>query len=262
MRRLCLFLLPLALFAQRKPIILDLSVGDSADSAMALFTAVSAPSLDLKAVSTVSGDSDARVKLALKVLTTMAKRNVPVGWGAPEPLDGAIAPKRSRQFEALVATDSVPEPTKRSAVLILDTLASAAARSVIVAPDALTNIAMALKLDPRVKPRIELIVATEEGEKLDPQATAIVKKSGVAYVALAEHNCKLDDEILARLRAGTLPHTIFLSRLIDLDPAPVLRTTAAVAYAMRSSVAEQVPGQTSLRVNCTPLLPLIASLVR
>ena len=65
------------------PILLDTDIGTDIDDAFALALIVQSPELDLVAVTTVSGDTQARARLAAKMLWEAGRANVPVAaaWG-------------------------------------------------------------------------------------------------------------------------------------------------------------------------------------
>jgi len=63
-----LALSPLAASSQPIPIILDTDIGGDIDDAFALALIVDSPELELLGVTTVSGDTQARARLAAKML--------------------------------------------------------------------------------------------------------------------------------------------------------------------------------------------------
>ena len=65
------------------PIILDTDIGSDVDDAFAVALILGSPELDLVGVTTVSGDTQARARLAAKMLWEAGKRDVPVAAGEP-----------------------------------------------------------------------------------------------------------------------------------------------------------------------------------
>jgi len=63
------------------PLVLDTDIGDDIDDLYALCLAARHPLLDLRAVTTVYGDTQARARLAAKALRILGRGDVPVGAG-------------------------------------------------------------------------------------------------------------------------------------------------------------------------------------
>jgi pyrimidine-specific ribonucleoside hydrolase len=70
------------------PLILDTDVGLDVDDAIALCYAALDPRIDLRAVTTVNGDTQQRACVARALLRLCGREDVPVGAGAALPLDG------------------------------------------------------------------------------------------------------------------------------------------------------------------------------
>jgi purine nucleosidase len=60
---------------------LDTDIGSDIDDAFALALVLDSPELDLRAVTTVSGDSQARARIAAKMLWEAGRKNVTVAAG-------------------------------------------------------------------------------------------------------------------------------------------------------------------------------------
>src|SRR5580765_497291 len=146
--------------AQAKiPIILDTDIGDSIDDAMALAFALRSPELDVRAVTTVIDDVESKTRLAWKMLGIFNRRDIPLAMGAIEPLLDPVTATSSKEFEVLTRNDTIPDSARRRAVdLIVDTLLQSRQKITVAAIGPLTNIALALKADPRIKNNIERIV--------------------------------------------------------------------------------------------------------
>ena len=180
------------------PVILDVDTG--IDDAMALLAAVRHPSLDLLAVSCVTGNASLEhvVDNTLRVLDAAgAPAGIPVAAGATRPL---IEPARSASHVhgadglagiTLPASERVPDPAGAVAMLRRVILGSPRKVTlVLLAPQ--TNIALLLRVYPEVAGNIERIVfmggsaavgnATAVAEFNiwhDPEAAAAVIGSGV-----------------------------------------------------------------------------------
>ena len=69
--------------AARTPIIFDTDIGGDIDDAFALALIINSPELDLLGVTTASGDTRARARLAAKVLSEAGMQHIPVAAGEP-----------------------------------------------------------------------------------------------------------------------------------------------------------------------------------
>jgi purine nucleosidase len=69
-------------------IVLDTDIGTDVDDALALALALASPELELVAVTTVSGDTALRARIAARLLALAGRTDVPVHAGRAEPLGG------------------------------------------------------------------------------------------------------------------------------------------------------------------------------
>lgn len=255
---------------QRTPIIFDTDIGDDIDDALALALALQSPELDVRAVTTVIDDTDTRARLAWKELGLYGRHDVQLGIGASEPLLGAPRPGHAPQFQVLTASDTMPGNVhRRAADLIIDTLLGSAGKITLVPVGPLTNIALALKIEPRIKEKIERIVLMGGAFDLlkpeynivrDSAAARIVFASGVPITAVGLDvtlKCKLEGPDLQRLRAAGNPASKFLVQLIELwqdkhpDRYPTLHDPLAVAVAFRPNLVETQLGRVQVEVSGT-----------
>lgn len=245
----------------RIPIILDTDIGDSIDDALALAFALHSPELDVRAVTTVIDDVESKTRLAWKMLGVYNRRDIALAMGAPEPLLDPATSTKSKEFDVLTRNDIIPDAArKRAADLIVDTALQSRGKITIVAIGPLTNVALALKTDPRIKNNIERIVImggayfsseSEYNVKRDRAAAEIVFHSGVPITAVGldvTSQCKLREEDLDRMRVADDPSSNFLIRLIDLaeqqthDPNPTLYDPLAIAAVFRPDLLEMQAG--------------------
>ena len=236
----------------RIPIIIDTDLGDSIDDALALAFALHSPELDVRAVTTVIDDVESKTRLAWKMLSIYNRRDIALAMGAPEPLLDPTMSTSSKEFQVLTRDDTIPDAArKRAADLIIDTVLQSRGKITVVAIGPLTNIALALKTDPRIKNAIDRIVImggaylsseTEYNVRRDRAAAEIVFHSGVPITAVGldvTSQCKVREKDLDRLRLSDDPASNFLIRLIDLaeqethDPTPTLYDPLAIAAVFR-----------------------------
>lgn len=142
-----------ALAAQRPtPIVLDTDIGGDIDDAFALALVLHSPELDLRAVTTVSGDTHARARLAAKMLAVAGRTRIPVAAGAPGPPMDSPQTRWADGF-------SSPELVQQDAVdLMRSAIDRAPHQLVIVAIGPLTNVAALLKRYPEDAEKIHQIV--------------------------------------------------------------------------------------------------------
>jgi purine nucleosidase len=134
------------------PIVLDTDIGTDIDDAFALALVLKSPEVDLRAVTTVSGDTQARARLAAKMLWVAGRRNIPVAAGVPgAKLDIA----QTRWADGFTS----PSLLMISAVeLMKREIDQAHGAIVIVAIGPLTNVASLLREYPGEKRKIRRIV--------------------------------------------------------------------------------------------------------
>ena len=186
------------------PILFDTDIGDDIDDALALALALQSPELDVRGVTTVIDDVELRTRLAWKELGIYGRRDIPLATGAPEPLLDKIRNNRSRQYEVLTPADVFPPAArKHAAEFIVETLMASPDKITIVPVGPLTNIALALKTEPRIRQKIERIVLmggaffpprAEYNILRDRVAAEIVFQSGVPITAVGldvTMKCKL-----------------------------------------------------------------------
>jgi len=255
--------------AQAKiPIILDTDIGDSIDDAMALAFALRSPELDIRAVTTVIDDVESKTRLAWRMLGIFNRRDIALAMGATEPLLDPVMATSSKEFEVLTRNDTIPDSARRRAVdLIVDTLLQSQQKITLVAIGPLTNIALALKADPRIKNNIERIVImggayfTNKAEynfKRDRTAAEIVFQTGVPITAVGldvTSQGKLREKDLDQLRLATDPAGQFVVRLLDLaeeethEAHPILHDPLAIAAIFRPDLVDFQPGTVNIPLS-------------
>jgi inosine-uridine nucleoside N-ribohydrolase len=265
------FLLALAVCrAQtRIPIILDTDIGDDIDDALALALALQSRELEVRAVTTVIDDTESRTRLAWKELGLYGRHDVALATGASEPLLDPVRHYHAPQFDLLTAADTAPEAAhRRAADLIIDTLLAAPQPLTLVPIGPLTNIALALKAEPRIRPKIARIVLMggafrmlqqEYNIRRDRIAAEIVFSSGVPITAVGldvTTRCKLEGADLERLRAAANPASRFLVKLIALwqsahpGQTPTLHDPLAVAVTFQPHLVETQTGRVQVETAC------------
>jgi len=245
----------LAAEAAKIPIILDTDIGTDIDDAFALALIIKSPELELLGVTTVSGDTAARARIAAKMLWEAGGkwRQVPVVAGPPEtpqPID------QGRWAEGFVS----PQILKVSAV---DFLRSKIHRYpgeiTLICIGELTNVAALLKGDPLVAKKIKRIALMggsvargyapgskpepEWNIKSNPAAAQTVFTSGIPIIMApldVTAMLKLDAAGRERIFSQKTPLTDSLAALYHLwhQETPTLFDPMAVALVLDPSLCE------------------------
>lgn len=253
------------------PVLLDTDIGDDIDDALALAVALQSPELRVLGVSTVLQQGERRAGLVWKILKLYGRTDVPVGIGAEQTLMGPPSTANVRQADALTAQDLMPADQRRNGVeLIIDTCLRSPEKVTLLAYGPLTNIALALKAEQRLREHIERIVlmngvffrpGLEYNTKRDPEASAIVYSSNIPVLAVGldvTMQCRLDAEQMARLRDSKLGTVQFLWRLIRLwnngndEQRPILHDPLAVLATVRPDLISPVAGTVEVETRGEP----------
>lgn len=186
-----------AVAERRTKIILDCDPGH--DDAVALLLAAASPALDLRLVTVVAGNQtlDRTLRNTLAVLSAAGAHAVPVAGGMDRPLvrpqivAGNIHGSTGLDGPPLPEITLQPAP-EHGVDLIIRTLLDSDGDITVIPTGPLTNIATAMRLNPRILPKIERIVlmggainfgnttpAAEFNIYADPEAAHIVFSSGV-----------------------------------------------------------------------------------
>lgn len=201
---------------KRRPIIIDTDPG--IDDAVAIAAAVFCESLDVKLISTVSGNVSIEhtTKNAQKLVEFFGK-DIPVAKGSSKPLIKQLEDASHIHGETGMAGYEFPEPTKElheknSIEAMREVILNSEEKITIVPIGPLTNIALLLKTYPEVKENIKEIVlmggssgrgnhtpAAEFNIYADPEAAKIVFAQGVKIVV-----CPLDVTSIATLDLETI----------------------------------------------------------
>lgn len=246
-----------ALAAQHPtPIELDTDIGGDIDDAFALALVLHSPELDLRAVTTVSGDTQARARLAAKMLAVAGRTNIPVAAGAPGPPMDSPQTRWADGF-------SSPDLVQQDAVDLMRSAIDRAPRQiVIVAIGPLTNVAALLKRYPEEARKIHKIVlmggsikrgyspgsgpTPEYNIAADAAAAKIVFSAGIPILMApldVTARLQLQQPSLERLFALHTPLTDALEALYKLwgQPVPTLHDPMAVSLLLDPALCTRQP---------------------
>jgi inosine-uridine nucleoside N-ribohydrolase len=213
-------------------LLLDVDTGT--DDAVAIMLAALHPDLDLVAITTVNGNVPVKncTDNTLRTLDYIGKSSIPVYEGAPEPIsrrDFPI-PRATRGISEIHGEHlDIPEAVTAAAdgigaLAILEEYRAGGPGpdTILVATGPLTNVALALKLDPSLAARIPKLVIMGGGHEVpnvtpsaefniwaDPEAAAVVLGSGIAEIILvpldSTHRALISLEDCAAFRALGTP---------------------------------------------------------
>jgi len=237
------------------PVILDTDIGTDIDDAFALALIISSPEFELLGVTTVSGDTAARARIAAKMLWEAGGkwRQVPVVAGVPRPKQDINQAPWAQDFVG-------PQILKESAVdFMRGKLHRYPGQITLIAIGELTNVAAMLKADPLVAKKIKRIAImggaiargyepgsqpdAEWNIKSNPTAAQVVFSSGVP-ITMAPLDVtamlKLDAAARSRIFNQNTPVTNSLASLYHLwkNETPTLFDPMAVAMLLDPTICQ------------------------
>lgn len=242
---------------EKKKIILDVDTGS--DDAIAIAAALLCQDLEVLGICTVGGNVEVKntTNNTLRVVECCGK-DVHVYKGAALPLVSTLQPwslqaaelprtEGTKDQEIAVHTDHLPLPPtklkeqqKSACVWLIETLLDSPDGSITLVPvGPMTNIALAMRADERIIPKIKEIVmmggthntypptqAAEFNVWCDPEALEIVLQSGVKVTMVSldatSHAC-LNEEQAAMIR--------------DIGTKPALMTAELIEHRLHASAA-------------------------
>ncbi|HEV2662458.1 MAG TPA: nucleoside hydrolase [Ktedonobacteraceae bacterium] len=178
-------------------IILDTDPG--IDDALALFLALASPEVQLEAITTVSGNVGVELTTlnALSLLTLTGHTEIPVARGSGVPLvrervDAADVHGRNGLGDVTLPTPQIQPLAQHAVDLIIEKVLQAPGALTLVAIGPLTNLALAVRREPRIAELVREVVvmggalfvpgnitpAAEFNIYADPHAASIVLHAG------------------------------------------------------------------------------------
>lgn len=210
----------------KQKIILDCDPGH--DDALAILLAGHHPQVELLAITTVAGNQsvDKTTLNALKVCSLAGLRSIPIARGMDRPLVVPAQHAADIHGESGLDGPDIPapeiEPVSKHAVdLLIELLLQSAGDITLVPTGPLTNIAMAIRQEPAILPKIKGIslmggaiglgnvtASAEFNIYADPHAAAIVFGCGrpITMCPLeVTHQALATEQVVSRLRAAQRP---------------------------------------------------------
>jgi len=219
----------------RTALILDCDTGT--DDAVAIMLAGLHPSLELRACTVVSGNAPVRYTTdnTLRVLTHIGRSDVPVYAGAHGPLLPTV---RDTSRASAIHGRTLPLPPAKVAArelhaarFLVEAFAAHGAELTLVATAPLTNLALAIALDPQFASNVRRLVIMGGGHDIgnitpsaefnfwmDPHAAATVLAAGFRNVTLvtldATHTALITYQDCDRLQAAGTPAALAAAQLM------------------------------------------------
>ncbi|MEG0753899.1 MAG: nucleoside hydrolase [Angelakisella sp.] len=234
-------------------VILDVDTGS--DDAVAIMTAILHPNLELIGLTTVAGNKEINFTTdnTLRVVQLMGV-DIPVHRGCSSSMVCGLLPNRHGKYNGMTGVteekrdakgeiisyhhDCLPIPPatiqerpEHAVFWLIDTLMKSEGDIVLVPTGPLTNIAMAMRIEPRICSKIREIVFMGGGFKVfnstscaefniwaDPEAAQIVITSGVPTTMVpldATHQANFTYSDSKALRDFGTPLTVAVADLID-----------------------------------------------
>lgn len=255
-----------------RKIIIDTDPG--VDDTMAIFFALRSPELDVIGLTTIFGNvrTDLATTNALRLLEIAGRTDIPVAKGADDPLAGPFkGPVPYVHGDDGQGNASFPAPQTRAvdqsaAAFLVERIMAAPGEITLVPIGPLTNIALALRLEPRIAQHAREVVlmggnalspgnatpAAEANIHNDPEAADVVLGAGwpVTMVGLdVTHKVNLTPEHIARYEASPDPLAQHVARILPHYRAYFERTnpemrgiyvhdSSAVAYVIDPTLFE------------------------
>jgi inosine-uridine nucleoside N-ribohydrolase len=218
-------LLPCPVLAQapaieKKPILLDTDIGSGIDDAFALALILASPELELRGVTSVSGNTQQRAMMLCRFLTMTGRRHTAVAVGADPQPKQEIRGQYQYYYHPDVLFNRTTKPVKESAVEFLHArLKGQPGKVTIVACGPLTNIARLMREKPDCKPLIRSIIVTGGNLPADAEAARTVFSSGVPLVLIpadATAELKLPEADVKRIFAPCTALSLQVQALYQL----------------------------------------------
>src|SRR5947209_7980015 len=215
--------------SQKHLVLLDTDIGDDIDDALALALVLRSAEIDLQGVTTVFGDTGLRARLAAHILKVFGREDVPVAAGATTPL--RPWPRPSGVAQAAIVDDRATFPnisTLSGPELIVQTALTHSRQLTLLCIGPLTNIATALRMEPRLFMAIRRIILMggtsgypfpEWNTRSDTQAVRIVLAAGIPMTMLGWNvttRCQLHKSDVEQLGRDSSPQSQLLSTLLSV----------------------------------------------
>lgn len=268
-----------------KPIkvILDTDIGDDIDDALALALILASPEFQLLGVTTVFKNTLARARQARTILKIAGQQfeNIPVAAGCGASMasrqllgamEGYLKPEIPNQDSTCLPESQLSPLDRRHAVeFLIETLLVGDGDIVPITIGAMTNLAMAMIKEPKIRAKIPRIVVmaaefrspfAEWNIRCDPEAAHVIFSSGIPVNVITwhiGHVVHFDASHVDRLARSTRPlaqrlHAMILAwrKSIEKDwpnAMPSLYDPMAVATILRPDLCTWKTGSVAVELR-------------
>lgn len=137
-------------------VVLDTDIGGDIDDTWALAMLLRCPELDLRLVTTVTGDTTYRARVAAGILTSAGRDDVAIGIGTPNEVRADFQPQR--RFADDIALDRYRGSVRADGIAALvECVMSSHEPVTIIAIGPMTNLAAALALEPEIAHKARVV---------------------------------------------------------------------------------------------------------
>jgi purine nucleosidase len=220
-------------------LILDTDIGSDVDDALALAFALQHPDIDLLAVTTVSGDTLRRARIAKKLVVLAGRGDIEVAAGEPGEQSQPHRHAEAGHEDAMLGEggDDLEISERDAVTLLLDECEAAPTEVAVVGMQ--SNIAAALERDPSFSETVERLVVM--GGVFAP-----VRFLDVTLPPTVDHNLNVDQPASIRaLNAGAntlyVPADVTMSTWLTAPQLARLRTGDALCRELARQIDIWVP---------------------
>lgn len=215
--------------AMTRKVILDTDIGGDIDDALALALLLNSPEIELRGITVCYRDVLRRAALACYQTQVWEKSGIPVAVGCEAPILGHWDPSHRALQADVIPKEFVFSPQPQHAVhFLIDQVMKSDEKITLCAIGPLTNIALALLIEPRISQKAELILmggmigetrpARPEWNILcDPEAAQIVFPSDIPLKMVGldvTESCQFSQKHLDLIRDTGNIRTHFLHQLL------------------------------------------------
>lgn len=207
-------------------IIIDTDIGDDIDDAQAIVLALKSPEIEIVGITTVFRDVRARAQITKQLLSLAGREDIPVyqGCGAPLLVDvdlNAVPPQYGEELRDIPVDDAV-----HGVDYLIDTVNANPGEITVAAIGPATNVAMALRRDPRFARNVKEVVwmggafyfhFRTWNTVWDPEAVRIMFEADMPFRVVSRdvsEKCVLSHEQVDALRSGD-SLVQYLSKITD-----------------------------------------------
>lgn len=238
----------------RIKVLIDTDIGDDIDDALALALALNSPELDIVGITTVYGKTDARARLAAKILEIYGRDDIPVAMGSSKPLVNP-EPKYFPKQALIIDKKFFPNIVDDNAVEFIVKMISKYRNLTIVTIGPETNLAKAFLKNPDIFKNVRIVMMAgyienpfpEYNVRCDPEATSIIlsiKNISKILVGLdVTLRCSMNKYMIKKFYRDNRKEIKFLSRLIEIwmrysNRPPILHDPLAIATSFNKNIVK------------------------